>query len=930
MDSDFLSSLRKAGRSSSSPKGRPKAVSFRLRKKHDGGMAVGVVDAATGKLLRSIPDASSYNGVTADILRAFARKPSGWSVGWDGEEASAQELSVDEHPELVYMLSMAGNVVDESGNKVVFDREGADVGVEIVCDDSRRRCRAALIAGKYGVSSMAGDSFVMCGDGVIRPINGGIDCPAADMNALLTDFDMASLAEYLSILVSMNPDIEITIAGMLIKRRRTPRELRPTIIFEKVDADKALYMRAVNSVEGLDPKFSADFELHYVAEVDSERKIIDIYPLKVSDDNPANSLLDDLYSVSRSRAQKSEIYNDGNLFIVQEEAAARFLFDRLPALLDKYRLIGSEKLREYNVTPVRPKLSLKLGSGIDFLEGDATVEVGEEKISLADLLRRYNKNRYVELGDGTRALLDSNYIARLKRIFSRKPDSKGHVKVSFFDLPEIEKLLDGKVEGAVWKRHRQLYEGFNKLKDQKLETPRLNGTLRPYQADGVKWLKYLWQNKIGGCLADDMGLGKTIQTIAVLADVYPEAKLPSLIVMPRSLVFNWESELKKFAPQLDYYIYYGNAREFDEARGHQVVLTTYALVRNDIEKFKDVEWESVWLDESQSVKNVGAQVSQAVQLLKSDHRFAISGTPIENNLMELYSLFRFLNPAMFGSAENFAETYAAPIERGGDAEASAALRRKVFPFILRRLKANVVKDLPPMVEQTLWVEMEEDHARAYERRRRELAALVDMASKGSDSAKARFVMLQAITELRQLASVPEKVTDGRVKSKKLEMLVDNVADVVAAGRKVVVFFNFLAGIRLAEEELRRRGIRAVTMTGATADRGRVVREFTSNRDCNVMLMTIKTGGTGLNLVVADTAFIFEPWWNTAAEAQAKNRLHRIGQTSKVMAYSMLVKGTIEEKMRELQEKKALLVDDIISSDSASKHLTDDDIRYLLS
>lgn len=930
MDSDFLSSLRKAGHSSSSPKGRPKAVSFRLRKKHDGGMAVGVVDAATGKLLRSIPDASSYGGVTADILRAFARKPSGWSVGWDGEEASAQELSVDEHPELVYMLSMAGNVVDESGNKVVFDRDSVDVGVEIVCDDSRRRCRAQLMSREYGACSMVGDAFVACSDGKIRPINDGIGCPAPEMNALLTDFDMVSLAEYLSILVSMNPDIEIVIPDMQIKRRKTPRELRPTIIFDSVDADKALYMRAVNSVEGLDPKFSADFELHYVAEVDYERKVIDIHPLEASDGNPVQSLLDDLYSVSRSKAQKSEIYNDGNLFIVQEEAAARFLYDRLPALLDKYRLIGSEKLREYNVTPVRPKLNLKLGSGIDFLEGDATVEVGEEKISLADLLRRYNKNRYVELGDGTRALLDSNYIARLKRIFSRKPDSKGHVKVSFFDLPEIEKLLDGKVEGAVWKRHRQLYEGFNKLKDQKLETPRLNGTLRPYQADGVKWLKYLWQNKIGGCLADDMGLGKTIQTIAVLADVYPDAKLPSLIVMPRSLVFNWESELKKFAPQLDYYIYYGNAREFDEARGHQVVLTTYALVRNDIEKFKEVEWESVWLDESQSVKNVGAQVSQAVQLLKSDHRFAISGTPIENNLMELYSLFRFLNPAMFGSAENFAETYAAPIERAGDAEASAALRRKVFPFILRRLKANVVKDLPPMVEQTLWVEMEEDHARAYERRRRELAALVDMASSGPDSAKARFVMLQAITELRQLASVPEKVTDGRVKSKKLEMLVDNVADVVAAGRKVVVFFNFLAGIRLAEEELQSRGIRSVTMTGATADRGRVVREFTSNRDCNVMLMTIKTGGTGLNLVVADTAFIFEPWWNTAAEAQAKNRLHRIGQTSKVMAYSMLVKGTIEEKMRELQEKKALLVDDIISSDSASKHLTDDDIRYLLS
>ena len=502
--------------------------------------------------------------------------------------------------------------------------------------------------------------------------------------------------------------------------------------------------------------------------------------------------------------------------------------------------------------------------------------------------------------------------------------------MSFFDLAELEDLLDAPSNAEPFVKHRAVYEGFNKLSSQKMRFPQVKAELRSYQREGVKWMNYLYENNLGGCLADDMGLGKTLQTISMLARIYPEQKESSLIVMPRSLIFNWQAELKRFAPQLTVYTFYGPTRDLEEARKHHLILTTYAMVRNNVELFKDAHFHYVVLDESQNIKNVTAQSTQAVYLLKADHRLALSGTPIENNLTELYSLFRFLNPAMFGSLSDFNATYTTPIQKQGDAETMDALRRKIFPFMLRRLKKDVLKELPDRIEQTLYVEMEPDQAEFYERRRAYYQDLLRNNIRKEGLQKSQFLMFQALGELRRIASVPESFADSDVTSPKLNPLMDSLTDAVAGGHKAVVFFNYIAGIELVGEALEKEGISYATMTGATHDRKSIVERFQNDRSLKVLLMTLKTGGVGLNLTAADMVYIFEPWWNKAAEEQAINRLHRFGQKSTVLSYSLITRDTIEEKIQQLQQQKADLFEGLITHDSSmTKVLTEEDINFIL-
>lgn len=362
-----------------------------------------------------------------------------------------------------------------------------------------------------------------------------------------------------------------------------------------------------------------------------------------------------------------------------------------------------------------------------------------------------------------------------------------------------------------------------------------------------------------------------------------------------------------------------------------MILTSYAMVRNDTEQFMKQEFEYIILDESQNIKNIDAQVTKAVWLLKGDHRLAISGTPIENNLTELYSLFHFLNPSMFGSLKEFGEEYVGPIQRDGDEDAANALRRKVFPFILRRLKRDVLTDLPERTEQVLTVEMSPRQAALYEERRKYFAGEIENTISSSGVQKASFELLQALLELRQIASVPEEKSNGSIPSPKIDLLMENLLSAVRNGHKVVVFYNFLAGIELTAKKLDHENIGYEIMTGATRDRQKVVERFQNDDDCRVMLMTIKTGGVGLNLVAADTVFVVEPWWNKAAEEQAINRLHRIGQKNSVNCYFLITADTIEEKIRQLQEKKSALVDAVITTDTGTgKNLSVEDINYLLS
>lgn len=715
--------------------------------------------------------------------------------------------------------------------------------------------------------------------------------------------------------------------GRTVRESTKPVEPVPTVIMEQVDEGMNLHLSLTQTVGDFSPELCRDFQIYSYVSV-REKEIVIRKVSGAGDQDFVDRLEEKILSMARTKKMARGLIRSGNSFVISQELSERFLYRELPWLLNNYKVLGSEKLRAYKLRAAFPKVNCKLSSGIDFLEGEATVDIGEERFTLADILAQYKKNRYVTLSDGDRVIMQDRYIKRLERIFRTSKKGK-EVKVSVFDMDELEELLGRQLEGEDFMKRREVFNGLTGINKMKVNTPGLKGTLRPYQKSGLKWIKYLYDNNLGGCLADDMGLGKTIQTIAMLTTIYPKAKHPSLIVMPRSLVFNWQEELAKFAPHLNVEVYYGASRNLEKALTGQVILTTYAMVRNDIAQLKDVEFEYTVLDESQNIKNQTAQTTQAVWLLKGAHRLAISGTPIENNLDELYSLFRFLNPSMFGTPESFRTNYTLPIQRDEDKDATESLRRKIYPFILRRLKRDVLTDLPDRMDQTLYVEMGEEQARYYERRRRQFQEAIEASVAKSGIGGSQMMLLQAMGELRRIASVPEAITDGKVKSAKLEHLLDNLTSAVRNGHKCVVFFNYIAGLEMVSEYLQEQGIGHECMTGATTDRAGVVDRFQNGKDCRILLMTLKTGGVGLNLTSADTVFIYEPWWNKAAEEQGINRLHRIGQKSKVSCYSMITKGTIEEKIRQLQEKKSLLVDEIITTDSAGlKNLTQEDINFL--
>ncbi len=747
-----------------------------------------------------------------------------------------------------------------------------------------------------------------------------------------SDFKINDLEASLSMLLSAMNNIVLEADGIKTRFGKGETKEIPLIIFEKVDVDESLFMQVGRKIGNLPYSICGKFRFTRVAIL--EEGSIVVRNVKELEEDPIETIGDILKKIS-GRSKNMDVWEENGLFVIPHGTASDFLFNHLSGLLNEFQLMGAEKLRDYKISAPKAKMKMKLSSGINFLEGSASIDIEGENFSISDLLMQYSKNRYVTLSDGTRAILDQRYMSRLERIFGGKRKSKGkkdEFKLSFFDLPEVMDLLDeSQMDARPFKAYKKFFEGFNQLGNKRLSIKGLTAKLRDYQKEGVKWLAYLNDNNMGGCLADDMGLGKTVQTIALLCKTHADSEKPSLIAMPRSLIFNWEAEFKKFAPEMDVHTHYGLNRNLEEAMKHKVVLTSYAVLRNEVEQFSKKEFHYVILDESQNIKNVGAQITKAAWLLKAEHKLAISGTPIENNLTEIYSLFRFLNPDMFGSLDDFTAKYAVPIQENHDEDASAALRRKIFPFILRRLKQDVLTDLPDLTEQVLTVEMSPEQARFYEQRRKYYAQEVEsQINAGGVNRQMRFEILQALSELRQIASVPEEKSDGRIASPKIELLADNVIQAVESGHKVVVFYNFLAGIELTATRLEKAGIGVAVMTGATIDRKRVVERFQNNPDCQVMLMTVKTGGVGLNLTAADMVFVAEPWWNRAAEQQAISRLHRIGQKKAVNCYYLITSGTIEEKIRLLQEQKAALVDAVISSDSLDgKQLSDEDISFLL-
>ncbi|MGQ1889838.1 DEAD/DEAH box helicase [Thermophagus sp. OGC60D27] len=598
---------------------------------------------------------------------------------------------------------------------------------------------------------------------------------------------------------------------------------------------------------------------------------------------------------------------------------------------------------------------------LDWFDIHSIVEIPPHKIPFTRFRRNIlNGDRRFLLPDGTVFIIPKSWFAKYYDLvnFGKTDGDRILLPKNYYHLlDELQKEDSEDADGVVTPELPKLRE-FNSvpLPDG------LNATLRPYQVEGYQWLLFLRHNRFGGILADDMGLGKTLQTIALLQNIYfssaegdkvvQEGQLslfsshlegfnrsgvsPSLIVMPTSLVHNWNNEIKRFAPSLKVYVYTGadRARSKDLwkiLRHYHVVITTYGILRNDVDILEKAQWEYLILDESQNVKNPSSKGYQAVNRINAGHFLALTGTPIENSLTDLWAQMNIVNEGLLKSLNFFKKYYEIPITRQEDESKSEHLQKMISPFLLRRTKEMVAKDLPPIMEQVVYCDMTAEQREIYEREKSGVRNKVLEAIDSRPQGEQAFIALKALTRLRQLANHPSMLLeDYRGGSGKFEQMVESLENIISENHYVLVFSSFVKDLELLEAELVSRKIGYAKLIGQTSHRDKVIDEFNRNDNIKIFLISLKAGGVGLNLVKADYVFMLNPWWNPKAEAQAINRAHRIGQTRNVFVYRFISSETIEEKIAQLQEKKNRLADAFVNSTNPLSQMDSEQIRDLFS
>jgi superfamily II DNA or RNA helicase len=655
---------------------------------------------------------------------------------------------------------------------------------------------------------------------------------------------------------------------------------------------------------------------------------------------------------------------NGKLQLTGQNSVLNFLAREFTRLQREWNVALDEQLENRtlnNLERIEPQFQIT-SSGVQWFDlGVVFAAGGGETFSAADIQRLIlSGQNHTRLKNGKMAVIDIGAVEELQEVLldcTPQQNAQGY-RINNTQAGFLEATLrqhdDWKVQApTAWRDRAAKQSGEAQLVCPPLGD--LENVLRPYQKQGVAWLHFLRANGFGGILADEMGLGKTLQTLAFMrtlpiADcrlpIQPppatgtnspsSIRHPHLIVCPTSLVFNWVAEARKFTPGLKILALHGSERHarFDEIATSDIVVTSYALIRRDAEKYRGLEFDTVALDEAQHIKNRQTQNAQAVKAVRAKHRIVLTGTPLENSVLDLWSIFDFLMPGYLGTAKDFRERYELPIAREKNAEAQARLARRLRPFMLRRLKKDVAADLPAKIEQVSFCELTTDQRGVYqqviEASRKEVLEAVG----AQGLAKSRMVVLTSLLRLRQVCCDLRLLKLDNVNpanaSGKLDLFGELLEEVIDGGHRVLVFSQFVGMLTLLKERLAEEKIEFCYLDGSTTDRGAVVEQFQTNGAIPVFLISLKAGGVGLNLTGADTVIHFDPWWNPAVEDQATDRAHRIGQTKVVTSYKLITRDTVEEKILTLQNRKREIIQATLGGEEAfAASLNWEEIQELL-
>ena len=603
-------------------------------------------------------------------------------------------------------------------------------------------------------------------------------------------------------------------------------------------------------------------------------------------------------------------------------------------------VFGLKDLKNFKYSPYQGKFSTSISSGQDWFEVNIEMSYGDEKISLNDIKKAVlNEQKYVQLKDGSVGIIPSEWLKKLEKYFRNGEIKKDKLAISKLRFSIVDELFDQIDDAEVMQElaeKRQRIKTFSEI--SKVKVPKeIKAELRQYQKEGLNWLNFLDEMHWGGILADDMGLGKTLQVLTLFQHIAKTNKLPNLIVVPTTLLFNWENEIRKFAPKLKAFYHYGPNRvqETEHFKKYDIVFTTYGTLLRDVQFLMKCPFNYLVLDESQAIKNPASRRYKAAVLINAKNRLALTGTPIENSTFDLFAQMNFINPGFFGSVQSFKDNYSNPIDKEGNEIIGSELQRIINPFVLRRTKENVATELPTKTEDVIYCEMESEQRRVYDNYRNSYRDRLLNKIKDEGLGKSKLMVLEALTRLRQICDSPALLKSDEIttlQSIKIKEIVRHIRE-KTANHKVLIFSQFVGMLTLVREELAKLNIQYEYLDGKSnvKQRENSVNNFQENEKLRVFLISLKAGGTGLNLTSADYVYILDPWWNPAVENQAIDRCYRIGQDKKVFAYRMICKNTVEEKIMLLQAKKKKIASDIIQTDeNIMKTINVNDINELFS